>query len=228
MDTLLLLLYNFKTVLYLLLGTVSCRYVYNKCERHARSKIETVNPWLWFIMAIWGASGLFFLRFLSLLLPDSFNPFLRIVYTAVPDWDLLFHTWTKWDWLNHPSWLFNSVILPTGFLFFIILLLPKSQKRLSNKTRQRLNSLRDIARDIAIGLYIGISTHLMVDVLLFWVPGGDNYNFFAGLGELDSMIWMIWLVFNIFLGFSIPFLIMTSKNPHVRSKFNRKVRRKTR
>ena len=199
-----LFFYNFKTILYLLLGIALYNCFEQQCERYAKGRIETVNPILSFSMVIWGASGFFFLRFFSLLLPDYFNQLLQIVYTAIPDWDILFHTWTTWDWLNHPSWLFSSVMLPSIFLA-ISLLLPKFKKGLSNKTRRFLQDLLDFA----IGLYFGISAHLIADTILFWIPGGDNYNFFVGLGELDVMIWIIWLLFNILLGLSIPFLIIT-------------------
>lgn len=205
--------HSFKIVFYLGLGISLYTIFEQQCERSNKINLEVVNPILSLLMVIWGSSGFFFLRFLSLRLPDWLNPFLQLLYTAIPDWDILLHSWTKYSWLDHPSWLFSSIVLPTS-LIVTTLFSSKRRKHLLKKDKSHSKHLFSLS----IGLYIGIAAHLIADLVLFWMPGGDNYNFFVGRGEQYPIIWLTWLLFNIGLGFIIPFLLIKNINFHAHSK----------
>ncbi|MEM9089509.1 MAG: hypothetical protein AAGC93_12280, partial [Cyanobacteria bacterium P01_F01_bin.53] len=165
-----LIFHSVKPIIYLLLGVTLYNYFEQWCERYNKPGIESVNPVLSLIMVVWGSGGFFFLRFLSLLLPNWLNPLLQVLFTAVPDLGLIFAKWMQYSWLSHPSWLWKSILLPT-VLLVISLLVPKPRNHLMPKGRRYSKYLFDLS----LGLYVGVSAHLIADLLLFWIPGGDNY-----------------------------------------------------
>ncbi|PSN17965.1 hypothetical protein C7271_14990 [filamentous cyanobacterium CCP5] len=165
-------------------------------ERYAKPAARTINPLVFLIMLIWGASGLFFFRKLGIpLLSGTF------FYMAVPDWDIPLYEATGLRFLIHRSWLFHSVILPMGLLggwFWL------SQRQLQSVWQRTFTSL---LRDTAIGLSVGMSAHLMWDALLSSTRRGF---YIRGFGGATSYLW---LVFNLAIGLGIPLLIAWSVRP---------------
>lgn len=90
-------------------------------------------------------------------------------------------------------------------------MLPKFNKRMSGGTYRLLNWLRDVA----LGLSIGISVHLCGDILLKWIPREDTGINIYGWETFDSWVW---LVLNLLLGFSIPFIIIWVMDSRSRKK----------
>jgi len=159
-------------------------------ERRARSAAHVINPILFLIMLVWGASGLFFFRKFGVpLLSHSF------FYMAFPDWDIPLYKATGLRLLIHRSWMFHSVLIPLGLLGIWGWL-----RQHPPKTRLG-RSLVDVLRDSAMGLSVGISAHLMWDALLsstrrgFYIHGFSN-----GLS-------LLWLLINLILGIGLPLLV---------------------
>ena len=76
-------------------------------ERHLRIAARRINPIIFLIMLMWGASGLFFFRKLGIPILSH-----TAFYMAVPDWDLPLYQATRLRFLIHRSWLFHSTLLP--------------------------------------------------------------------------------------------------------------------
>ena len=165
-------------------------------ERYTREAARTINPLIFLIMLIWGASGLFFFRKMGVpLLSGTF------FYMAFPDWDIPLYDATGLLFLIHRSWLFHSVIIPMGMLggwFWL-------------SQRQRLNqwqrTLTNLLRDSAIGLSVGISAHLAWDALLSSFKRGFYIRGFGGPASY------LWLFANLAIGIGIPLLIAWSMRP---------------
>lgn len=160
-------------------------------EQYARLGSRLINPIVFLIMLIWGASGLFFLRQLGIpILSHTY------FYMAIPDWDIPLYRWLGWRLLIHRSWLFHSVLIPmSGLALWLwinrtITTLTQSQKTLNN-----------LLRDCAMGLSVGICAHLFWDALLSSTKQGFYiYGF-------NSPISYLWLIANCLIGLSIPLLI---------------------
>jgi hypothetical protein len=147
------------------------------CENRAKGGISYINP-IWFlVMLIWGASGFFFL-------PYNQFPIVQLFYYAVPDWDIPLAVWTSFDILNLGYWSFISLLVP---LIFLVILL--------HKRRSNINHRRSIFQDVAIGLSVGISAHLIGDAL--WQ---------------SISISTISLCILIFFGLVIPFFVIHQLN----------------
>lgn len=162
-------------------------------ERYTRSAARVINPLIFLVMLIWGASGLFFFRKLGIpLLSHTF------FYMAFPDWDIPLYKATGLRLLIHRSWLFHSVLLPMGLLggWFLA-----SQKPLSLPLTKGLLRL---LRDSCIGLSVGVSAHLIWDALLSATRRGFHIQGFSGPASY------LWLLINLIVGFGVPFLIAWS------------------
>jgi len=204
-----------KDFCYLFLGIAIAYGFWELCERYYRRGLRYINPFLFFVMVIWGVSGFFFLNPLLLLLrllpndPVHPNPIFQIISvfqllsTAVPDLDIPLYRWAKflnpnenWEILMHRSLLFSSVIIPF-ILMFTTVFFPILFQNISNVIRNILNFLYISA----IGLFIGISSHLLGDMLFMFIPSGDIsikiYNWEENLS-------LLWLVANTILGIFIP------------------------
>ncbi|MBD2156148.1 hypothetical protein [Leptolyngbya sp. FACHB-16] len=159
-------------------------------ERYARPAARTINPIVFLIMLVWGASGLFFFRKLGIPLLSH-----QMFYMAFPDWDIPIYNATRLRFLIHRSWLFHSVLIPMGL------------KGLWFWWRQKpgLNSLQrlgvDLLRDSAIGLSVGISAHLAWDALLSSTKRGFYIHGFDGATSF------LWLLLNIAVGIGGPLLL---------------------
>jgi len=159
-------------------------------ERYARPASRVINPIVFIIFLIWGASGLFLFRKLGIPLLSH-----QLFYMAFPDWDIPIYNATRLRFLLHRSWLFHSVLIPMGFggVWFWF-----RQKRELNRIQ---NFALDLLRDSAIGLSVGISAHLIWDALLssmkrgFYIQGFDSFTSF------------LWLSINIALGLGVPLLV---------------------
>ena len=216
---------TFKNVIYLFGGIAVAYGFWELCERYAKKGLQSINS-LWFlIMVIWGASGFFFLRplfffldFLPKSLDSFFSSILQLFYTAIPDWDILLYVWSSGylGFLQHRSLLFSSVVLPVTILsislllpILISLLLPTLNQGISDSIHRLLNWLRDVA----LGLSVGISVHLCGDILLKWIPRKDTGINIYGWETFHSWVW---LMLNLLLGFSIPFIIIwvMDSGPH--------------
>lgn len=159
-------------------------------ERYSRSAARTINPIVFLIMLVWGASGLFFFRKLGL-------PWLShtAFYMAFPDWDIPLYKSTGMKLLVHRSWLFHSVLIPMGILGVWAWL----GHRPCSNSLQRI--MINFLRDSAIGLSVGISAHLIWDALLSSTRRGFYIHGFS-----SSISWL-WLLGNLILGIGVPLLI---------------------
>ncbi|WP_017718784.1 hypothetical protein [Kamptonema formosum] len=160
-------------------------------ERHAFIGVRRINPILFALMLIWGASGLFFFRRLHIpILSDQF------FYMAVPDWDIPLYNWTRLRFLIHRSATFHSALIP------IVLLIAS----LWGMRRAKLNSnsLRwwRWLRDGGIGLSVGMSAHLIWDALLSSTKSG-----FVIYGWTHSAS-QTWLALNLLVGLGVPFVMV--------------------
>ncbi|MFB2970548.1 hypothetical protein ACE1CD_16385 [Aerosakkonema sp. BLCC-F183] len=161
-------------------------------ERYAREGARRINPIWFFVLLIWGASGLFFFR--KLHIPILSNEFF---YMAVPDWDIPLYNWTRLRFLLHRSWLFHSALLPLGLLIFSWWGMTRSLSHSPANHRWWQWS-----RDAAIGLSVGMSAHLIWDAMLSSTKRGFlifGWNYFHSL---------VWLVLNLILGLGLPFLMI--------------------
>lgn len=159
-------------------------------ERYSRSAARSVNPVVFLIMLVWGASGLFMFRKLGV-------PFLShtFFYMAVPDWDIPLQRATGLRLLIHRSWLFHSVLIPMGLLGAWLWL----ASRISQNQIQQ--GLVNLLRDCAMGLSVGMSAHLLWDALLSSTRRGFYIH---GLGGSLSIIWLLG---NLAIGIGIPLLV---------------------
>lgn len=162
-------------------------------ERYTRSAARTINPLVFLIMLIWGASGLFFFRKLGIpLLSHTF------FYMAFPDWDIPLYQATGLRLLIHRSWLFHSVLIPMGLLGCWLL---ASRKPVYASLQSWLLRL---LRDGTIGLSVGVSAHLIWDALLSSTRRGFHIQGFSGPASY------LWLVVNLIVGLGVPWLIAWS------------------
>ena len=162
-------------------------------ERYSRSATRIINPVIFLIMLVWGASGLFIFRKLGI--PFFSHTFF---YMAFPDWDIPLYDVTRLRFLIHRSWLFHSVLIPTGLLGIWFW----QSRQLITTSLQR--NLINLLRDGAIGLSVGISAHLLWDALLSSLRRGFHIQ---GFGTAASYLW---LFLNLGVGLGVPWLIAWS------------------
>ena len=175
-------------LMHFIVGAGAGWFFWQLLERYAKTGVRYLNPFIFIIAVIWGASGLFFFRLES-----------QFFYMAIPDWDLPLYKITRFSFLVHRSWLFHSVILPIGLL--IVSLVGMQQKQIS--------VISYWLRDTAIALCVGMSAHLIWDALLSETKRGF---FIRGWSHSDSLIW---LFANLAIGFGIPFILLRSlRTPH--------------
>lgn len=156
-------------------------------ERYAPAGVRRINPIIFLIMLIWGASGLFFFRKLHIPILDG-----QFFYMAVPDWDIPLYNATRLRFLIHRSWLFHSVLIPIAGLML----------SLWGMQRDRRTRFWRWGRDGAIALSVGMTAHLIWDALLSETKRGfiiHNWNHSTSVG---------WLVINLIVGLMIPFGII--------------------
>jgi len=206
-----------KDFCYLFLGLGISYGFWELCERYFARRLINVNPMLFLVMVIWGASGFFFFSFLLLVLNFLSNDFgfaysllystVELVCTAVPDLDILLDVWVEqltpnaeWTFLEHRSLIFSSVIIPSA-LTLINVVIPIFFKHASAQTR----AIQSILYTTAIGLFIGISGHLLGDILLQLIPSKDVD---ITIHKLEKFSSYIWLALNISLGIFIPVFIV--------------------
>ncbi|MBW4652791.1 MAG: hypothetical protein KME20_07165 [Kaiparowitsia implicata GSE-PSE-MK54-09C] len=154
-------------------------------ERFMGGSARRINPIVFVMMVIWGASGLFFFRKLGipLLSADWF-------YMAVPDWDIpLYRVW-GWRFLLHRSWLFHSVLIPSGLIGLSIWLLG-----------WRPHRVWKWLLDGAMGLSVGMAAHLAWDA----VQSAQRSGF--QIYGWDLTLSGLWLVANLVLGVGLPLAI---------------------
>ncbi|MGK7905076.1 MAG: hypothetical protein AB4352_27455 [Hormoscilla sp.] len=155
-------------------------------ERYAPAGVRRVNPIWFFVMLIWGASGLFIFRKLHVPVLSG-----DLFYMAVPDWDIPLYNWTRWRFLLHRSWMFHSVLLPVGLLFVSLWKMHPSR-----------SPAWKWLRDGAFGLSVGMSAHLLWDALYSMTKRGF---FIHGWNQSTSLAW---LGLNLILGLGVPFIVM--------------------
>ncbi|MGK7926866.1 MAG: hypothetical protein AB4290_16765 [Spirulina sp.] len=156
-------------------------------ERYAKIGVRHLNPFIFTIAVLWGASGLFFFRLLQVPILEG-----QFFYMAIPDWDIPLYKITKFSFLLHRSWLFHSVLIPIGLL--IASFVGIHQKHIA--------ILSYWLRDTAIALCVGMSAHLIWDALLSESKRGF---FIRGWTHSHSLIW---LFVNLAIGFGVPFIII--------------------
>lgn len=148
-------------LMHLLVG-VACAYMFWHVLETRRTA-NLVNPFWFAFAAIWGASGLFFLRWLLAWLHiDYFSAPDRFLYAAVPDWDgLLF------GWYHHRHILFHAEIVPVLLLIGAI------------------HWMTRWLRDFAVGLIVGVASHLVWDII------HGPFSSIRHLDYHFSAIWML-------------------------------------
>lgn len=146
--------------------------------------IRRINPIVFLVMLIWGASGLFFFRKLHIPLLSG-----DLFYMATPDWDIPLYNLTRLRFLLHRSWLFHSILIPAG-------LMALSWWQLSSDRPQRF--WRGVM-EAAIGLSVGMSAHLLWDGIL----SSTRRGFLIHGWSLP--ISLFWLIVNLLLGIALPF-----------------------
>jgi hypothetical protein len=156
-------------------------------EYYARGGVRQINPILFLLMLIWGASGLFLFRKLHIPILDG-----DFFYMAVPDWDIPLYNWTRLRFLIHRSWMFHSVLVPIGLIVISFWGMHR------NSISQYWNWLRDAA----MGLSVGMSAHLIWDALLSSTKRGFLIN------GWDMPTSLAWLGLNLILGLGVPFGII--------------------
>lgn len=162
-------------------------------ERYAQAAARIINPLIFLIMLIWGASGLFFFRRMGVpLLSHTF------FYMALPDWDIPLYQALRLPLLIHRSWLFHSVLIPMGLLGAWVGL---SQRALTSTPQKWWLPL---LRDTALGLSVGVSAHLLWDALLSSTRRGF---YIKGFGSAASYLW---LLVNLIVGLGVPLLVAKS------------------
>ncbi|MEM6435033.1 MAG: hypothetical protein AAF773_14455 [Cyanobacteria bacterium P01_D01_bin.115] len=159
-------------------------------ERYHRAAARVINPLVFLIMVVWGASGLFLFRQLGIPLLSH-----TAFYMAVPDWDLPLYKLTRFRFLIHRSWPFHSVLIPLLLLGLWLWL--SRQPGWHRWQRVGLSTLRDGA----IGLSVGMSAHLIWDALLSSTRRGFYIHGFSRGTSL------LWLLINLTLGLGVPFVI---------------------
>ncbi len=155
-------------------------------ERYGRDGIRRINPILFLVFLIWGASGLFFFRLLHVPVLSG-----QLFYMAIPDWDIPLSQWTRWSFLMHRSWLFHSAILPIAILFGSLWQLQTERSRFWRWVR-----------DGAMGLSVGMCAHVLWDAILSSTKRG-----FVIRGW-NSSTSLAWLGLNLVVGIGIPLAIV--------------------
>lgn len=156
-------------------------------EYYARGGVRQINPILFLLMLIWGASGLFLFRKLHIPILDG-----DFFYMAVPDWDIPLYNWTRLRFLIHRSWMFHSVLVPIGLIIISFW----------GMHRNSITQYWKWLRDAAMGLSVGISAHLIWDALL----SSTKRGFFIHGWDLPTSVF--WLALNLILGLGVPFGII--------------------
>ena len=215
-----------KLFCYLFLGILVSFCFWNfseiSCQRYFKKKISSTDPFLFLITGIWGSSGFFFLSPILHILPVPLHPPLRLLCTAFPQWDILFYIWAhswfsspKWEIFNDVewqifilrSWLFHSIIIPTLLILgsYLIQNFLYSSPAANTKVRHRLNTVFIIG----IGLSVGVSAHLLGDILLYPFPGGGANLLIYRWNQQASLLWT---TSHMFLGLLVPFFFIWIRN----------------
>lgn len=186
---------SFDKFMHFVIGAITGWSYWQFLERYAKMGIRYLNPLIFILGVIWGASGLFFFRQLQVPILEG-----QFFYMAIPDWDIPLYKVTRFSLLLHRSWLFHSVVLPIGLL--IVSFVGMQQKQIA--------TISYGLRDVAIALCVGISAHLIWDALLSETKRGF---FIHGWSHSDSLIW---LGVNLAIGLGLPFICLKSlrdRNP---------------
>ncbi|KAM3093298.1 hypothetical protein ACKFKG_20030 [Phormidesmis sp. 146-35] len=191
-----------KNACYLFLGLITGHIFWELCEHYCERAISYVNPLLFILTLCWGASGFFFL-------PPIFLPADQFLQYAFPDWDIPLSLLLKSHFLQHRSWLFSSTLIPLAFLSIIILQSILTQKTLQK--RRFLIFLLNSLRDICVGFSVGITAHLIGDLIFQWIPARDTGIAIAGWQNLYSYTWF---VLSLLFGFSIPLISIGKAKPN--------------
>lgn len=148
-------------------------YVLEKRYRH-----PAINPIILFVACLWGACGLFFFRwfFIDINLPILKE---KWFYVALPDWDILILGLGA-----HRNLFFHSTIFP------IVLMAAAVWKRWL------------WLRDFGIGLTVGISAHLMWDMVTVY-----RYPWIY-IRHLDGFAGGLWVFVNVLVGLSLAYYLV--------------------
>ncbi len=199
-------------MLHFLLGITLAWAFWELCERYAKRGLLQINPITFLLMVIWGSSGFFLLRIFP---QHRFSSVVQFFSLAVPDWDIPLSVWTGWDFLTHRSLLFNSTLLPIACIGLSCLLISLSRKSSSTNLKSKFFFLHS-----AIGLSVGISAHLIGDVLLnLFLYSEDIVNSIFSQNDLHTrfgfeisnqgiLFSLFWVALNSLIGFAIPFAII--------------------
>lgn len=163
-------------------------------ERYCPIAARRLNPIVFLVMLIWGASGLFFFRRLHLPVLSG-----DLFYMAVPDWDIPLYKATRLRWLIHRSWLFHSVLIP-------LTVASLSAGRLLMARHSNRQTAWKRLLEGAIALSIGMSAHLLWDGLLSYSKRGFVIHGWS------LPVSFAWWICNIAIGITVPFAIVWALN----------------
>lgn len=212
--------------IYLFLGLSISAFFWNSSEKYFKKGLKVIDPVWLLLMAIWGASGYFFLsfifhflgfisHFLGFVLPHFllvvFDTLLAFFFSAVPDWDLLIYMLAQQ--LRLPlsltilNYFFNSAIIPIAFIVIGIFIIPRLRNSSKDKAYKHLQAQM---WSIGIGLSLGFSAHFLGDVAVsilgLFIRWGD--------AELEVCAFpcqgtsFLWFLVNILICFVMPYLFV--------------------
>lgn len=168
-----------------LVGGICAYLFWYVLEQHRRAHL--VNPFNFGLGCLWGASGLFFIRWLSDWIFDTDVPIIgSLLYAAFPDWDLVILGIGA-----HRNLFFHSSIAP-----ILIMVISLQWKKLW-------------LRDVGMGLTIGIASHLLWDIISV---ANWPYQY---IRHLDGFAGALWTLSNAIIGvFFAYYLVGKSSLPY--------------
>lgn len=157
-------------------GVVFAMLFWYVLEKQYRN--PALNPILMFVACLWGACGLFFFRWFFI---DINIPILKEkwFYVAFPDWDILILGLGA-----HRNLFFHSTI------FSMLLMLAAVWKKWL------------WLRDFGIGLTVGISAHLLWDMITVY-----RYPW-RYIRHLDGFAGGLWVVANVVVGIFLAYYLV--------------------
>ena len=216
-------------LLYVGVGLAAIWYYDQWMEKKVNKGINSIFLVLAFM---WGVSGFFivleffdfltivitfvkrkFLNFnFSVKLPDLISSHIyQLFYLPIPDWDIFANSLTddRYSFFEHRSFLFSSIILPSLVLLISYIL----SKFIKNSWRWAVN----ILRNFSLGLFLGISVHLILDILVYFLNKllviiSSSVSMDIKVNGFSHTASWLWLIINIFLGLLIPTIVIWKNN----------------
>jgi len=195
--------------IYLMFGIGAIALFLSWARIHANQGLRRMEVWLFILMALWGASGFFFLRLFTQFISfpknklfENLSNALEIFYVPIPDWDSYLFGWAQQccGFLRPRSAIFSSILLPMAALLILVVLALFFLRFYIHKA-----DYLTFIRDGALGLSIGISANLCADLLIKLVFFKSTNVMISNWNQISSIAWIL---SNILLGYFIPVLLV--------------------